>query len=885
MSILESDNQTFDNTNNEVHKHQHNHESNKEEVSNSHSHLNKDKKSLRDTVFTNKNLIFIGITLIILIATVYLRVELLQYQGFYEPDGFYHFSVIRAAVNNNFVVPKVLGISGWPQHTLVTEPVGLYWVTLFPYYILRFFGVSYYDVMRLIPLLFAIFDVLGAYYLSRFLSKDKIFGILVMGLVALSAGDSARTSALIYRGDGFITIFLILSLIFIAYIFKSKDRNKKIAYMLLGALSLSICNAVWNGASFANAIVIGAFIVLMAFGFVFKKEKIYNDNIYLIGMLLIWYLLVNLYRAATFFYAQALTQTYFIYLFVILIIGWLIGYYINNEKFEFFETISKRALFLILFSMLIGFVIYFGLNGFIQQVFVNNGFITTGNTFAQTIQELTPPTLPFLYGSFGIALITTPMTILMSISTLLSNAQNIIWILILLSFIPYLFMNIYDSGDWFNGNPRFIFDIKPEMLLIIVYFALTIYLQIFAIRFNSLVSVPLAIFSAYTIYWFFALIHKNFHKHKLTQINIEYTTVVLSLLVILMTIVLYVESAVFGNLLAVAVLIIVNIISGLFILMLINKGFVSNLTGIFAYFIIIFIMVVLFYDIIYGGTITQADNINPLFLNATAWIKNNTAPNSVFLTLWPDGSVVEGWGNRTSVTDSVGSQNASKADPFAAWILNDSNNPSFLYSKINGKPNYLLVRYNWLLESQGIFTESGINPNIESNYSFGLLLPTTESSKNGSSIINFEEQQSSQNIVVVQNSTFNQSTSYIGIQQQSINGLQGGTAYEPFRYTALYNENTLNYTIVNDSKYFNRTVDAMALVIYSNTPRYIPNTSKKVLNVSEGFIFSGDIAMSNMLKFLYFCNNNQGCVWNNTKAGLTLVFVNGDTRIYKINYK
>ena len=140
MSILESDNQTFDNTNNEVHKHQHNHESNKEEVSNSHSHLNKDKKSLRDTAFTNKNLIFIGITLIILIATVYLRIELLQYQGFYEPDGFYHFSVIRAAVNNNFVVPKVLGISGWPQHTLVTEPVGLYWVTLFPYYILRFFG-------------------------------------------------------------------------------------------------------------------------------------------------------------------------------------------------------------------------------------------------------------------------------------------------------------------------------------------------------------------------------------------------------------------------------------------------------------------------------------------------------------------------------------------------------------------------------------------------------------------------------------------------------------------------------------------------------------------------------------------------------------------------
>ena len=810
---------------------------------------------------------------------------LLQYQGFYEPDGFYHFSVIRAAVNNNFVVPKVLGISGWPAHTLVTEPVGLYWATLFPYFILRFFGISYYDVMRLVPLLFAIFDVLGAYYLSRFLSKDKIFGILVMSLVALSAGDAARTSALIYRGDGFVTIFLILALIFITYLFKSKDRNKKIAFMLLGALSLSICDLVWNGASFAIAIIISALIVFMSFGFVFKKEKMYNDNIYLIGLILIWYLLVNLYRAATFFYGQALTGTYFIYLFVILIITWIIGYLINNKKFEFFETISKRALFLILFGMLIGFIIYFGLNGFIQQLFIDNGFSTVGNTFAQTIQELTPPTLPFLYGSFGITLITTPMTILMSISTLLSGAQNIIWILILLALVPYLFMNIYDSRDWFNGNPRFIFDVKPEMLLIIIYFALTAYLQIFAIRFNSLISVPLAIFSAYTIYWFFALVHKNFHKHKLTQINTMYTTIVLSLIVILITVALYLESVIYGNILAVVVLVAVSIISGLVILSLISQKRLTNITGIFAYFIVIFIMVVLFYDIIYGGTITQADNINPLFLNATAWIKNNTAPNSVFLTLWPDGSVIEGWGNRTSVTDSVGSQNASKADPFANWILNDSNNPSFLYSKINGKPNYLLVRYNWLLESQGIFTESGINTSIEKNYSFGLIVPTTESSRNGSSIINFQEAQGNQQVVVVQNTTINDSSSYIGVPQQTLSGLQAGTTYEPFRYTAFYNENTLGYTIVNDSKYFNKTVDAMSLVIYTDTPRYIPNTNTQVLNVTEGFIFSGNIAMSNMLKFLYFCNNNQGCSWNNTKAGLTLVFMNGDTRIYKITYK
>ena len=817
MSILENDNHTFDNTSNEVHKHQHHHEGNKEDISNTHSHLNKDTKtSLRDTIFTNENLIFIVLTLIILIATVYLRIELLQYQGFYEPDGFYHFSVIRAAVNNNFVIPKTLVLSGWPVHTLVTEPIGLYWVTLFPYFILRFFGVSYYDVMRLVPLLFAIFDVLGAYYLSRFLSKDKLLGLLVMAMVALSAGDAARTSALIYRGDGFVTAFLLLSLIFIAHLFKTKNRDKKIAFMLLAALSLSICNVVWNGASFADAIIILSFIVITGIAFIYKKGSLYNDMLYLIGALILWILLVSLYRAATFFYSQALTGIYFIGLLIMMIIGWFIGYLIDKRDIAIIsKSTVTRAAFVILFGVLVGVLILIFFQAFIQQVFVNNGFITTGNTFAQTIQELTPPTYPFLFASFGISLFTTPMSILVVISSLVSNMQTLIWLIILITFIPYLFMNVYDSGSWLKGNARFRFDIKPEMLLIIVYFAVTAYLQLFAIRFNSLVSIPLAIMSAFTIYWFISFV-KN-----------------IKLLLII------------GLIILVAIL-----------------------------------LATIYYDIIYGGTITQADNINPQFLTAAAWLKNNTAPNSVILTLWPDGSVVEGWGNRTSVTDSVGSQNATKADPFAAWVFNSSDDVKFLTSTLSGSPNYLLVRYNWLLEGQGIYTESNLSVKNEQNYSFGLLIPTNESALKNGSQINFISQGGSPRVVVIENNSLNTAASFINIG----NGITSQNSFAPLSYTAFYNENTLNYTIVNDSRFFNKTVSSMALVIYSNIPRYIPYTNTKVMNVTEAFIFNDGMGLSNMMKFLYFCNNNQGCTWNNKNASLTLVFINGDTRIYKINY-
>ncbi len=51
-------------------------------------------------------------------------------------------------------------------------------------------------------------------------------------------------------------------------------------------------------------------------------------------------------------------------------------------------------------------------------------------------------------------------------------------------------MRVYDSGGWFGGRPRFTLDIKPELFILIAFFVTTAYLQMFAIRFNSLVAVP-----------------------------------------------------------------------------------------------------------------------------------------------------------------------------------------------------------------------------------------------------------------------------------------------------------------------------------------------------------------------------------------------------------
>ncbi|MDE1762463.1 MAG: hypothetical protein KGH78_04720, partial [Candidatus Micrarchaeota archaeon] len=128
-------------------------------------------------ILTAENLLFAALLLIIAAVTIYYRVPLLKFYGFYEPDGFYHYAVVRAAINAGFAVPHVLGISGYPAHAAVTEPSGLYWVTLFPYAILQYAGVSYYTVMRLVPVLFAILDIIGAIYLLRYFNKDRFLAV------------------------------------------------------------------------------------------------------------------------------------------------------------------------------------------------------------------------------------------------------------------------------------------------------------------------------------------------------------------------------------------------------------------------------------------------------------------------------------------------------------------------------------------------------------------------------------------------------------------------------------------------------------------------------------------------------------------------------------
>lgn len=809
--------------------------------------------------------------ILIFVAAIYLRTTLLKFWGFYEPDDFYHFSVIRAAVNNNFFIPLNLSISGWPPpHAGITEPKGLYWVTLIPYFFLRFVGISYYNIMRNVSVVFGLLDILGAYLLARLISKDKFFLLLVIALVALSSGDAARTSALIYRGDSFVTIFLILALLFFVYLFKAKSRNEKIMYAALSGLFLSLTNFVWNGAPFVTIIYFVSILLVLVYAFVKKREAILSDSVYLLGSLLVWYIAVNFFilGGQISYGSQIFTGVSFIPIFVFLLIGWGVAQYITGKNY-IGNALARLAL--IIGVILLGVVgIYIIDPSLILNVVINNGLIVT-SSFSATIQELTPPTYSFLFASFGYALYTSPVAILMTLPSVvlggvsaLSVTRTILdfvfWIVMLLGFLPYLFMKVYDSGGFLGGNARWRLGIDVEWIVLMVYFATTGFLQIYAIRFNSLVAVPLAIFGAYTIYWL-TIFAKRF------EISRTVGAVIASF--ILLIILVGALEGIYGTSLVFPVVsLVIAALAG------VGIYFVSKSTKkyeIIGYSIaIILVFAILYYDLQFSANISPADSMNPQLYAGLGWLKNNSAPSSVILTLWPDGSVVEGVANRTSVMDSVGSQNSVKSDIFANWLFNSSDDPGLLTGNVTGRPNYLVVRYVWLYgETVGIFEESGLNASTESSFAFAPLTSFNEYTNATTELFRFSSQANGQGInAVTQIGANNSMQSYIE---------EGNGQISPFTYVAFDDESTGNFTIVKQTA-FNQTNNQLLLIQYSD----VPNPQLRV-NITNAVIFAQGMAQSNMLKFLYFCNP-YNCVWDNNVASLQLVYANSDMKIFKINY-
>ena len=106
-----------------------------------------------------------------------------------------------------------------------------------------------------------------------------------------------------------------------------------------------------------------------------------------------------------------------------------------------------------------------------------------------------------------------------------------------------------------------------------------------------------------------------------------------------------------------------------------------------------------------------ADFQTPNTIQTLAWIRNNTPTNATFLTLWPDGSLIEGWANRTVFADSM-SAGSIYWKQFPRFLYANEGNLSFI---ANVSPNYIWIRQALLNESNSIKLMGSLNVSTSLN--------------------------------------------------------------------------------------------------------------------------------------------------------------------------
>jgi asparagine N-glycosylation enzyme membrane subunit Stt3 len=220
---------------------------------------------------------------IMLIASgVIIRAIPLMHQGFYESDVYFHYVVLKEAVSNNFIVPSINPLSD--RNGLVFEPKGFYYLTLVPYYFVRNL-ISLYSFLRIIPLFYVILEFILFYIFAGQLIKNSKFQLLALFLLVFSISNISRTSALTYRGDGFIGMFFLASLILLALAYKSKKNNY--VYALGSVFALIICGLVWNGSTFAFAVFAISVVAIAFYSFFANNTNLKHKRILKISLIIL----------------------------------------------------------------------------------------------------------------------------------------------------------------------------------------------------------------------------------------------------------------------------------------------------------------------------------------------------------------------------------------------------------------------------------------------------------------------------------------------------------------------------------------------------------------------------------------------------------------------
>jgi dolichyl-diphosphooligosaccharide--protein glycosyltransferase len=404
----------------------------------------------------------------IILVALALRLTTFKYPYLMAYDPFHHYKIAEyIAQGNRF--PEVWHLSQYPNGARISEPMGLYYVSVLLYKISKVFGMSFFSAFKLSTPIFGALTIVPAYLLAKevFNRRTAFFSAVILAFLPAFA---YRTFSGFYRGDGFSVFFMVLGF----YLFLKSlelEIRKSIALALAAGLCFGFMGLVWNGFMF-GFVVLSGFAVLYSLVTYLQGKKSRVLLSYAIsaglGIALIKYSVMVQPHAQGFI--RDLIR--YVYPSTLIFSGLLEGIKYKTAHLE----MKVRAAPLALIALASPIVVYKLASEVVRNLLTGYGLVKAARVFTQTIGELQPPSLEVLWGKYSI------LSNLVDFSSL--PMPGVLTLLLVLFPLGLLFL----ARDLYRWNWKALF--------FGMWALASLFLFKTALRYAFLASIPLAILGA-----------------------------------------------------------------------------------------------------------------------------------------------------------------------------------------------------------------------------------------------------------------------------------------------------------------------------------------------------------------------------------------------------
>lgn len=310
-------------------------------------------------------------------------------------DPYHHYAIGKfIAAGNKF--PDIWMLSNYPDGARITEPAGLYYVSVLLFRTLKPFGVSYLTAFKLSAPLFGALTVIPLYLLAKELFNRKT-GLYSAVILAFLPAFLYRTFSGFYRGDTFSVLFMVLG--FYLFLKSLKGEIKAgLGFAISAGISFGLMGLVWNGFLFG-------FVVLSAFTVVYSVATYLKGGnsrrmilAYVlsagIGVVIIKYSIMHQPRVEN--YMRDLIR----YIYPLTI---AISVAIEGAKYRTGALPLRSKVYLLgFFSIIGGFFAYHYFSEVLKNLITGYGMVKATGDIMQTVSELRPPSNDMLWDKYGI---------------------------------------------------------------------------------------------------------------------------------------------------------------------------------------------------------------------------------------------------------------------------------------------------------------------------------------------------------------------------------------------------------------------------------------------------------------------------------------------------